>query len=112
MKISILLFYVRIFGRLRYVRYLAHGIGSFTICWAIAILIVIFLQCQPMERIWNPFIKESSCIQIWLFFIVGSAINSLVDIAILLLPIRPTWNLQMPKAQRISVIGIFSLGSL
>lgn len=118
MKISILLLYVRIFGRLRYMRYLAYGIGAFTICWAISCFLVIFFQCRPIEAIWNPKGPlnpkgvHGKCIKLFLFLILGSAINSLVDFAILLMPIRPTWNLHLPKAQRISIIGIFSLGSL
>lgn len=112
MKISILLLYVRIFGRLRYMRYLAYGTGAFTMCWAISTFLVLFFQCRPIERIWNPQGVNGTCIQLFLFLILGSAVNSFVDFAILLMPIRPTWNLHLPKSQRISIIGIFSLGSL
>ena len=50
-KISILLLYLRIIARLRYVRNLCYGIGVFTICWAIMIFLIISFQCRPKQFI-------------------------------------------------------------
>ena len=110
-KLSILLLYVQIFRPLRYIRYLAYSIGIFTICWSIMAILVFCLQCRPVQRIWNKFVP-GTCINAWLFFVISSAINIVTNFVVLVLPMRATWGLQLPIPQRISVMGIFMLGSL
>ena len=72
---------------------------------------VLCLQCRPLDVFWDDD-ASGTCIDIWLFNVISSAINSFMDFIILFVPIRPTWNLNLPKAQKIPVIAIFSLGSL
>lgn len=110
-KMSILLLYVQIFRPLRYMRHLAYGIGVFTMCWSIMAILVFCLQCRPVQRIWDKAVP-GTCINAWLFFVISSAINVVTDFVVLVLPMRATWGLQLPIPQRISVMGIFMLGSL
>lgn len=39
-------------------------------------------------------------------------INAAIEFAILLLPVRIVWTLQLPKKQKIAISGIFGLGLL
>lgn len=110
-KVSILLLHMRIIGRLLYIRHLATATGVFTVFWAIMVFVVVCFQCRPIEFMWNKSVS-GTCINSWLFFVIGSTINSFTDVAILLRPIRATWNSQMLKAQKLSITGTFSLGSL
>jgi hypothetical protein len=112
-KLSILSLYVRLFGRLLYLRRLAYGIGIFVSCWTIMVVLVVAFQCHPVKYVWNkdPSI-DGTCINQWLFFVVGSVPNVATDFAILILPMPAVWALNMGTAQKISVIGILLLGSL
>ena len=110
-KVSILLLYVRIFGRQRYFRFTAYGLGLFTICWSIMVILVCAFQCQPVQYIWDKSI-DGTCINALEFFVVGSTIDVVTDFAILLLPLPSVVRLQLSVFQRVSLVGIFLLGSL
>ena len=110
-KLSILLLYIRIFGRLRYFKNLAYIIGIFSVCWGIMVILVCALQCRPVQFTWDKSGK-GTCINAPLFFIIGSAPNVLTDFVLLVLPLPAVWNLHTTRAQKISLTGIFMLGSL
>lgn len=110
-KLSILLLYIRIFGRLRYFKLLAYIIGTFSVCWGIMVILVCALQCRPVQYTWDKSIK-GTCINAPLFFIIGSAPNVFTDFVLLVLPLPAVWNLHTTRAQKISLTGIFMLGSL
>lgn len=111
-KISILLLYIRIFGRLRYFKAIAYLIGVFSICWSIMVILVCSFQCQPIQFIWDKSIEGGKCIDAPLFFIIGSAPNVVTDFVLLALPLPAVWNLHTTRAQKISLTAIFLLGSL
>ena len=110
-KLSILALYVRIFGRLVYLRRLAYGFGIFTACWSIMVIFVVAFQCHPAQFNWNKTIN-GTCINQWVFFVTGSTPNVVTDFAILFIPLPAVWALNMRTAQRVSIMGIFLLGSL
>ncbi|KAL9051676.1 MAG: hypothetical protein Q9206_004612 [Seirophora lacunosa] len=110
-KISILLLYIRIFGRLRYFKILAYIIGVFSICWAIMVILVCAFQCRPVQLVWDKSVS-GTCINAPLFFIIGSAPNVFTDFVLLVLPLPAVWNLHTTRAQKISLTVIFLLGSL
>ncbi|ERF73312.1 hypothetical protein EPUS_03145 [Endocarpon pusillum Z07020] len=109
--VSILLLYFRIFGRLRYLRLLAYILGIFSICWAIMVVLVCAFQCRPLALIWDKTV-DGTCINAPLFFILGSAPNVITDFMVLALPMPAVWRLQTTTMQKISLTGIFLLGSL
>ncbi|KAI4184316.1 MAG: hypothetical protein L6R41_004826 [Letrouitia leprolyta] len=110
-KISILLLYMRIFGRLQYFKVIAYIIGVFSICWAVMAIMVASLQCRPIEYIWDKSI-DGTCINTTLFFKLGSAPNALTDFVLLALPLPAVWGLQTTRAQKLSLTATFLLGSL
>ncbi|KAJ5735704.1 uncharacterized protein N7483_000829, partial [Penicillium malachiteum] len=110
-KTSILLFYIRIFGKMKSLRYTAYGLMSFTFAWAIMVIFVIVFQCNPVAKGYNAELP-GKCINSWLFFVLGSSMNCATDLVILILPMPLIWKLQLSRMQRVSLLGIFVLGSL
>ncbi|KAL9598131.1 MAG: hypothetical protein Q9219_004687 [cf. Caloplaca sp. 3 TL-2023] len=110
-KISILLLYIRIFGRLRYFKILAYVIGAFSICWGVMVIFVCALQCRPIQYNWDKSI-QGTCINASLFFILGSAPNVFTDFVLLALPLPEIWNLHLTRAQKISLTGSLGIVSV
>ena len=96
---------------MRVFRYTVYGLCAFTIAWAIMVIFVIIFQCNPVSKAWNP-LTPGTCINSWLFFVIGSSMNCGTDIAILILPLPSVLRLQLSKWQKISLVGVFLLGSL
>ena len=56
--------------------------------------------------------KSSNCIDLIKFYGWSAIPNILTDVAILLLPIRKVWNLQMTAERKLAVLGMFLIGGL
>lgn len=103
--------HIRAFALLAYFRLLPYALGIFSICWGIMIVLVCSFQCRPLQLIWDQTV-DGTCINASLFFILGSAPNVITDFVILVLPLPAVWRLQTTTMQKISLTGIFLLGSL
>ena len=81
-------------------------------------LLAIF-PCRPVNAAWDPFV-HGTCINFKVLSIVLGVVNSLVNIGVLLLPIREVLNHEKRKAEhnrmkpeeKIRVLFVFSLGGL
>lgn len=109
-KVSILLMYTRIFPT-RPFRIAAIVLGGIAVAWVISIICVSVFQCSPIAKAWHPNLP-GTCINLKGSFIGNAVPNILTDIAILSLPVPVVWGLQASPAYRLSVIGLFLLGSL
>ena len=110
-KISILLYYKRLFGVKRnlrmlvwagivfnaffYTGYAAVGVGEISVCVGLA-------QLQ------NPFCVFGAGILV----VIVSFINFLTDVYILILPIKHVLNLQMKRGRKIGLLVVFGSGVL
>jgi len=109
-KISTLLLFARIFPG-RQFRLVLWSVGIFIATYSgIQILAAIF-QCRPIRGAWETTIK-AECIQINLVFMVLAGMNVLTDIILLCAPLPTLWGLQMARAMRLQLIGIFCIGGL
>jgi hypothetical protein len=110
-KISILLFYLRIFpGR-------AFRIATYTILGFVALssIIVIFLQifqCTPIAYNWDRSIKGGKCLNVNALTYSHAGMTIFQDFAILLLPIPELLGLKMEIKKKLGVIFIFQIGLL
>ncbi|KPM42684.1 hypothetical protein AK830_g3836 [Neonectria ditissima] len=80
--------------------------------WAVSQAIMGFVQCIPLQAVWDPRIK-ANCIPnrtTWWYF--NGVFNIVTDFAILLLPLPIVWKLLLPLSQKIILMGIFGLGFL
>ena len=110
-KISILISYLRVFGRLKWFRNTVYGLMTLTTMWFIMHFFVIIFQCTPVDKAWRPS-KPGHCIDFIPFFYGNSIPNMILDYLILLLPVIPVLKLQMLPLQKALVLGAFALGSV
>lgn len=111
-KLSVLYFYHRVFPTHRF-RLFSTIIGVVCIIWFIAFIFLQFFTCVPLAFYWNKAIPNGHCINSnYVAYFGTSPLDILTNIAILVLPIPYLWNLQMERARKIAIIGIFVLGSL
>ena len=109
-KISILLFYRRIFVT-RSFQIASLVLIMCCVAWFIAIFMLDIFQCTPVQRQWDRTI-EGSCVNDRLSFVSNGIFNILIDFATLLLPMPVIWKLHRSWQDRIALMGIFALGSL
>lgn len=113
-KLSVLLFYNRIFGVARPMfRYILLATSGVVIAYSVAGILGTVLQCVPLSNLWKPRSKDPlRCIRFGTLVLTMGVINIVTDITILSLPIRLVWSLQMSKLHKWQVIAVFSLGGL
>lgn len=114
-KISILLFYRRIFQRNAGLFFqVCLGFGGFlATSYPIVVWATMASACQPRSYFWARFSGAGgACIDINTFFLALGVINMINDIIVLLIPIPQIWKLNMRREKRLGVIGILLLGSL
>lgn len=76
-------------------------------------IIVVLLQCQPLEKAWD--VTDSipgHCLNMTVFYYVSFGIKLATDIAIFVLPIPPLLRLRVRGLQKFGVLLMFSLGLL
>lgn len=66
-------------------------------------------DCRPIEGFWKLNIP-SVCVPSLPMWYVNAAGNIATDVIIFALPIPVVWKLQMPRTQRLSLVGVFCLG--
>ncbi|OHF01597.1 integral membrane protein [Colletotrichum orchidophilum] len=109
-KISILLFFSRIFHAKRFqltVRYLIiflllHGLIS---------LLVVILQCTPVSSTWDRSNTSRKCLNVTAIEYTGAVLSIVEDLVILVLPIPELVKIQLNMRKRIALGLMFSLGS-
>ncbi|KAI8631145.1 hypothetical protein F5Y19DRAFT_483044 [Xylariaceae sp. FL1651] len=113
-RVSTLLFYRRIFGKI--------GTRMGNVIWILLTLqgvyVVIFsitpaFVCKPLYYAWQPLLHREHCNDIYYYESqVGLYTSSLFfDAVLLVLPIFPVMKLQMSIRKRIGVIVVFALGA-
>jgi hypothetical protein len=72
-----------------------------------------YTQYSPIDAYWHyPYPADAKCIELGVFLITMSVINTLLELVCALLPIPAVLSLNMDKRQRWSVISVLSLGLL
>ncbi|KAL3417920.1 pth11-like integral membrane protein [Phlyctema vagabunda] len=108
-KLSILLFYRRVFGVTK----------AFWICLSlvvgywVAIIIAWINVCHPIHLFWykHTTTMEGYCFNDSKFYFGNGIANMLIDICVLAYPVPIVWKLHMPKEKKLAVIAILMLGS-
>ena len=108
-KLSILLFYSRIFKEKRFLRWVKILIALVMVDWLAAQLTII-LECLPIQALWDPTVS-GTCINLITFFVASGAVNVAIDFAILVLPLPMIWSLEIERHHKYALSGVFLLGS-
>ncbi|SCV36303.1 related to integral membrane protein [Fusarium fujikuroi] len=111
-KISILLFYGRIFVSTELLFSLSMKFGYFlSISYPMVIWITMGNVCRPLDHFWTQFAgTNGTCIDINKFFLALGIINMINDFYILLIPIPHIFRIQMSLRKKIGVVSILLLG--
>ena len=107
-KISLLMLYRRIFS----LRAKWFQIAWWTNVGLVGVLFIVFIaltctQCKDLSTIWD---SSGSCIPDQTMIATSGFINAVIDSAILVLPLRMVWLLQMDRKQKVAICGVFGLG--
>ncbi|KAI1585694.1 hypothetical protein A1F96_00214 [Pyrenophora tritici-repentis] len=110
-KMSILLFYRRIFFISDRYRMVSLVLMIFTIIWFLIIVVVVLFICRPSLNFWDDKgTPVSQCVHWQAFAYSMLIVDMVIDVFILVLPIRTAMKLHLPRKNRIAVAGIFALG--
>lgn len=109
-KIGILLFYLRIFNTKgdRLATFIMMGVAM---CWMLSAVVGAFFQCRPFRAMWNHS-QEGSCNSQVRFWVAIGISHLVIDILILLLPVRMVWKLLVPLTTKIGLFILFGLGAV
>lgn len=111
-KISILLIYYRIFAISRSLRRHVLVVGVVVILfWAATTLATIF-NCWPIEWSWkNSSSPAPYCINYNIFWLTAGVIEVVLDIWIIILPMREVKKLQLSVQKRVGLASVFLIGA-
>ncbi|KAJ5312061.1 hypothetical protein N7508_002891 [Penicillium antarcticum] len=110
-KISICCFYLRIFPdrRLRTATYIVIGLN---VSYLIAFVLISVFQCRPLHGAWLHWDGEGNyqCNHINAQGWAAAIINMVLDILVMVLPLRQLYNLNLSTRKKAYVMCMFSLG--
>lgn len=109
-KMSILLQYRRIFTGPVMQKLTMAGL-AFEGAWALTLSILLPLVCNPVSNFWDPDVPGKCLNQLAIWYVMAS-INLVSDFVIFSMPLPVIKNLQLPKKQKIMLMGVFCLGFL
>ncbi|KAK8049894.1 CFEM domain-containing protein [Apiospora phragmitis] len=110
-KSSLLLLLLRLFGQKPGVRRFVIWVNTINLASFFSIFFAIVFQCFPLQKAWKPRL-EGFCVDRRILFVAASAINIVLDLLILGLPLHIFVGLQIPKRTKIALIFVFLLGFL
>ncbi|KAK8873997.1 hypothetical protein PGQ11_004511 [Apiospora arundinis] len=110
-KSSLLLLLLRLFGQKPGVRRFVIWVNTINLASLVSILFAIVFQCFPLQKAWKPQL-EGFCVDRRILLVSASAVNIVLDLLILGLPLRIFIGLQIPKRTKIALMFLFLLGFL
>jgi hypothetical protein len=108
-KMSILFYYRRIFGICKAYRRCSLALILLSTAWFLTGLIAGVTMCRPLVP-YYVFQSPDECVDWSLMLLSMLIIDAVIDLAILILPIRWVFTLQLPMKMKILLAGIFALG--
>ncbi|KAH2907221.1 hypothetical protein LV164_008177 [Aspergillus fumigatus] len=110
-KISICLFYLRVFPArpFRMMTYIVIGLNT---GFLIAFVLISVFQCRPIKGAWLHWDGEGhySCNNINAQGWSAAAINMVLDLIVMALPLRELYRLNLSLRKKLFVMSMFSLG--
>ena len=111
-KTSLILLYYRIFGDVRSFRYVCILAEAIIACYFVVCLFVTIFECKSVSYHWDKNIPGGSCINEPQFHQYNGVANLLIEFMILSLTFPMVWNLKINVRQKVTLSGIFALGTL
>ena len=111
-KLSVLMVYYDLFGTVRF-RRLIYVLFGIVVAWWVTFTTSYTLACIPIDSMWS--IKprpEAKCVFMPAMYLANAIFNILTDVAVVCLPIRVVWTMQLSLWSKAGLISIFMLGFL
>ncbi|EOD50841.1 putative pth11-like integral membrane protein [Neofusicoccum parvum UCRNP2] len=109
-KISILLQYLRIFATKRMQR-ACYVILVLNSMFAIETVIISVFDCTPIPFFWDKTIPNGHCVDFGAMWFSHASVNIVFDLVLVILPMPVINSLNLPRKQKIALMGIFALGT-
>jgi hypothetical protein len=110
-KASICALYIQIFPQ-PWIRSISITVICVVSGYTIAHTLTDLLQCIPLAALWDPTIKNARCLNLNHQAVAMAAINIVTDVVILLIPLKPIWELMISTTRKWQLSVILSLGAL
>lgn len=107
-KLSILSLYYNAFPS-RFMKISVWILAAITVAWGIALCLVGLLSCLPIEKSWNPTLP-GHCIDLYEYYYGLQIPNIVTDFAILVLPFKDIYGLNLPAKRLIQIGAVLALG--
>jgi hypothetical protein len=108
-KVSICWALARIFGTSKAIVLGARALIWLSAAWALMTILIGMFICRPVRKNWYTTVPGHYGNQNAAFASV-TIVKLAIDLAILILPIRPLLRLQLPLSNRLVLLAIFSMG--
>ncbi|KOS36487.1 hypothetical protein ACN38_g12766 [Penicillium nordicum] len=110
-KISICCFYLRIFPS-RTFRTATYVAIALNVCYLVAFVLISVFQCRPLPGAWHRWDGEENykCNHINAQGWAAAVLNMILDIFVMVLPLRQIYHLNLSVKRKSYVICMFSLG--
>lgn len=109
-KMSVLLFYRRIFPQRVYQHVTVVVMVAATL-WVVIALAIELAVCIPLDGFWHP-LKKAKCMNSNTYDLGVNIVDVILDSVIVALPIRMVFTLQSPMRTKIGFAGIFSVAGV
>ncbi|KAJ5900970.1 uncharacterized protein N7473_005040 [Penicillium subrubescens] len=109
-KFSILFQYLRIFPSrsFRLACYVMMAVVATYSSWAI---VTGYVNCVPVAKFWNHDLP-GGCLSFEAVWFFNASMNIATDVTLLLMPMPLLIKLQLPKMQKVALMGVFAMGIL
>lgn len=110
-KASILLFMLRLTSHMARIRWTIHALNALNVGMVATILLVVIVQCGPVEFNWDKSVGGVCINQGW-FYVSTAALTIVTDLLVLILPFWVFLGLHMARGIKIAIICVFLLGAV
>lgn len=112
-KLSILLLYRRLFWINESFRRQVLFLIVLVVCFWIGTTVADLLSCIPLEWSWkNSHQDPRYCFNYNIFWLISGIVEAVIDVLIIVLPIRVVLGLQLDNGKKIAVVAVFLFGAL
>lgn len=111
-KASILLFMLRLTSHMARMRWSIHALNALNLGMVASILLVVIIQCGPVEFNWDKSIRGGMCINQGWFYLSTAALTIFTDLLVLSLPFWVFLGLNMARGLKIAILCVFLVGAV
>lgn len=108
-KLSVLLFYIRVFRSIRAYRIAFWITGAILVGWCVANNFLALFTCVPVQKAWIS-TTSGHCLITQHTFLGATISNIIADLIVLILPMPMLWRLHIGTPRKLGLVGVFAAG--